>query len=278
MINFTDCTFLIPYRKGSQDRENNLVEILKYLNTFFYTNIMLVEQINKNDSTETEQKIKNFLNLKITYKKYFPENECFHKTKLYNLGLKDINTDIVIPYDNDILIPINQLTLARENLLSGYDYCYPFNQNYIEITKRLPKQRLDLLNTYNFDEYKKQASEYTKNLLNSGIKKGPPGLIRNCPPGGCILIQKKVYIEMGMENEEFCGYGPEDVERKNRLQKLGYSGNSILGDLFHIEHDHSDNDRRISTKHNNQIFSKVELMNKNEVILYYKEKTKNEIT
>jgi predicted glycosyltransferase involved in capsule biosynthesis len=193
---------------------------------------------------------------------------------LYNLGLNDINTNIVIPYDSDILIPINQLILAKESLLKGNDYCYPFNQNYIDISKRLPQQRLNLLKTYNFDEYKKEATEYTKNLLNSGIRRGPPGLIRNCPPGGCIFIKKEIYIEMGMENEEFCGYGPEDVERKNRLRKLGYSGDSIFGDLFHIEHDHLDNDRRISTKNNNEVFSKVELMNRDEVILYYKEKNK----
>ena len=70
-----------------------------------------------------------------------------------------------------------------------------------------------------------------------------PGIIRGCPPGGCIFIKKQVYIDFGLENEEFHGYAPEDVERKDRLHKLGYRGISIDGDLYHIEH-HTE-DRRI---------------------------------
>ena len=40
--------------------------------------------------------------------------------------------------------------------------------------------------------------------------------------GGAFLVNRVSYMEAGMENERFYGWGPEDVERVVRWDTLGY--------------------------------------------------------
>jgi len=74
---------------------------------------------------------------------------------------------------------------------------------------------------------------------------------------------------MGMENENFCGYAPEDIERKNRLKKLNYKEGIVDGYLFHIEHDLELHSKRISSNENKNIFHLLEKMNADEIKKYY---------
>lgn len=272
MLDLTDCTFLIPFKNSNNDRENNLLHVLRYLNTFLKTNIVVVEQ--KNNSVSNIFNVIKSLslhNLNIKYKDYDSgHNLNFHKTKLYNLGMKEITSNIVIPYDADVLIPINQLVQARDSILNeNYDYCFPFNQNYIEISKLLPKEREILLNDYNFEKYKNAASIQHQENSNRRFSK-IPGIIRGCPPGGCIVIKRQVYIDFGLENEEFYGYAPEDVERKDRLNKLGYKGTSINGDLYHIEH--QTEERRIASVDAKRLYTKISQMDASAIKDYYNQK------
>jgi hypothetical protein len=272
MLEFTNCTFLIPYKNSNSDRENNLLHVLRYLNTFFKTNVVIVEQKN-NTITNTLNIInsKQFNNISLIYKQYNSGHDLnFHKTKLYNLGMQEIQSEIVIPYDADVLIPISQLIEARNNIIfHGYDYCFPFNGNYIEISKLLPNNREAVLNNYDFETYKNSASFMHEENSKKRFSK-IPGIIRGCPPGGCIFIKKQVYIDFGLENEEFHGYAPEDVERKDRLHKLGYRGISIDGDLYHIEH-HTE-DRRIASLDAKRLYADISGMDINAIKDYYSKK------
>jgi hypothetical protein len=271
MLDFTDCTFLIPYKNSNKDRENNLLHVLRYLNTFLKTNVVVIEQKN-NILTNTLNIInsKHFNNIFLIYKEYDSgHNFNFHKTKLYNLGMQEIKSEIVIPYDADILIPLSQLVEARNSIKQGFDYCFPFNMNYIEISKLLPDDRETLLTDYNFENYKIKASckhEENSKKIYSKI----PGIVRGCPPGGCLFIKKQVYIDFGLENEDFYGYAPEDIERKDRLKKLGYSGTSIDGDLYHIEH-HTE-DRRIASTDSKNLYADISRMDANTIKDYYSKK------
>jgi predicted glycosyltransferase involved in capsule biosynthesis len=281
MENFNNCCFIVPFKYNwDEDRIFNLKCVLSYLNSVMITNIVIVEQhenIKNNFCSESINKI-NYSNLNIIWIDYINNNSCFHKTKLYNIGMKSIkpNVEIIIPYDADVLIPLNQMIIAKDFIEKHQiDYCFPFSGNYVEIAKIISSSREKLLKTYNFDEYKKYAKEYTDILYSQCVRNGPPGLLRNCPPGGCIFIKKQVYIEMGLENEDFCGYGPEDVERKNRLIKLNYSTATVNGDLFHIEH--TNTNRRSSNKNNYTLFSMLENMTKEQIINYYKQKNYREL-
>jgi len=276
MQNFNNCCFLIPFKNSNDvDRLFNLTSVLSYLNSVITTNVVIVEQHEniKNNICYDTIKQKNYCNLNIIWENHISSVSCFQKTKLYNMGVKYASPDvsIIIPYDADVLIPLEQMIIAKDYLENKkIDYCFPFSGNYIEVAKVIPDARQSFLKTYNFNEYKKHAREYTDILYSQKIKNGPPGLFRNCPPGGCIFIKKQVYIEMGLENEDFCGYGPEDVERKNRLIKLNYNTASVSGDLYHIEH--TVTHRRFSSTANKNLFDMLQNMNKDQIQKYYKEK------
>jgi predicted glycosyltransferase involved in capsule biosynthesis len=56
------------------------------------------------------------------------------------------------------------------------------------------------------------------------------------PVGGAFMVNRRRYIEAGMENEHFYGWGPEDRERYIRWYKLGYKVGRIKGPLYHLYH------------------------------------------
>ena len=260
MIDFTDCTFLIPFMNSCSDRSFNLKTILKYLNQHIKTNVFISEQFsNKHNIFPVDMNVNEYPNLNINHNKINIENDCIHKTKLYNIGISQIKTEIISTYDSDVLIPVQQMLQSKNALIElNCDYSYPFNREYIEISKRLPSERNLLLQTFNFDNY-----------LNSikTIKNIPVGIIKSCPPGGCMFLKTKVYIEVGMENEYFIGYAPEDVERKSRLEKFNCKNKNIDGHLFHIEHNTSK--RRLSCRDSVNLLQALNEMNREELKAYY---------
>jgi hypothetical protein len=107
MHDFKNCCFLIPYRKaGNEDREINLLHVLRFLNTFITTNVIIVEQIDlKVGEPKTLSIIEklNFTNLNVKYKIYNDKGQILYEksfildsTDLTEL-LKTLKTDDIYP-------------------------------------------------------------------------------------------------------------------------------------------------------------------------------------
>jgi len=54
--------------------------------------------------------------------------------------------------------------------------------------------------------------------------------------GGAFIANIKRYIDAGMENENFYGWGNADYERFNRWKKLKYKIHRSKGPLYHLSH------------------------------------------
>ena len=276
MHDFKDYTFLIPFKNDNIDRVINLNIILRYINNFFETSVCIVEQIDDhNHKTDINTLEFNNINIKHLVLNDKTNNERFsgiHKTKLYNIGISNIETNNIICFDCDIIIPINQMIISRDNMNNGCDYIFPFSQGYIEIIKSPDEYRKNLLNTYDFNKYNDYVFSRQKIVDSTPERKGvykPPGLVRGNPPGGCVFIKKTVYVDIGMENENFYGYGPEDQERKYRLEKFNYNTKIIPGYLYHLEHNISHN--RTSPIIYKKLFENLKHFDINQLKLYYKE-------
>jgi predicted glycosyltransferase involved in capsule biosynthesis len=59
--------------------------------------------------------------------------------------------------------------------------------------------------------------------------------------GGAFMVNREAYIDAGMENENFYGWGPEDIERVKRWEILGYKIKWISGALYHLNHPRREN-------------------------------------
>lgn len=68
------------------------------------------------------------------------------------------------------------------------------------------------------------------------------------PVGGGFLAKRKAYMEAGMENERFYGWGREDGERINRWKILKYRYVRVPGPLFHLTPERGLNSRFHSSK------------------------------
>lgn len=59
--------------------------------------------------------------------------------------------------------------------------------------------------------------------------------------GGAIFVQTNKYLQAGMENEDFYGWGLEDGEKHYRWLSFGYRIYRSEGCLFHLSHPRDQN-------------------------------------
>jgi hypothetical protein len=54
--------------------------------------------------------------------------------------------------------------------------------------------------------------------------------------GGAVVFDKKAYLSIGGENENFMSHAPEDAERFYRISTLGLKWGRTSGNLYHLDH------------------------------------------
>ena len=85
------------------------------------------------------------------------------------------------------------------------------------------------------------------------------------------FFRRSVYIEGGMENENFRAYAPEDKERYFRFTTLGYKVGRINNVVYHLEHARGENSW-FSNPHmesNLQEWEMISGMDKKQLMDYY---------
>ena len=109
--NLKDVTFIVPVRIESDDRLRNVITTLCYLNTLFDTNFIIHEHHNESIFFSTalpqieeycEGDIEN-----ITHSFFKTDEPLFHRQKVLNDMLMEVETSVVVNYDTDILLPKN---------------------------------------------------------------------------------------------------------------------------------------------------------------------------
>jgi predicted glycosyltransferase involved in capsule biosynthesis len=261
-INLSDCTFIIPIRIDSGDRTRNITTVLCYLLKIFNTKVILKEVDSKPLVQEyVIEKIKEFLDENeinnLTYIFEQSDSLSFHRQRVLNDMLMLANTSVVVNYDCDILLPIESYVSAYNSLLSKEsDVVYPYGHgNYQKQIFADDKLVFDFLN-HDFDlkilETKSKifASQY----------------------GFVQFFNRQVYIDGGMENENFVAYAPEDVERFYRFTTLGYNvGRIDDAFVYHLEHSRGQNSYFTNPhmKENNQLWEYLQRLNKKQLKTYY---------
>lgn len=141
----------------------------------------------------------------------------FHRTRYLNQMYRAAKTTIIVNYDVDVFLPVEQIALARDVIiLGGYGSCIPYEGRAYDVTH---------------DDLKKLIVD-NKALAEWG---GLP-MYLNYSVGGAIFFNKEKYKSVGWENENFTSWGYEDNERVYRMERLGCSFTKIEGPLYHIHH------------------------------------------
>jgi hypothetical protein len=251
-IDLKDTTFIIPVGIESEDRRLNTEITLSYLCKHLNTNIIIYECSKNSEASDIISRIdQKGSSIELIFK--YSDNPIFHRTMFLNEMLDQVKTSVVVNYDIDVLLEPNVYKKCSDKIINGSDLVYPYfwgdSQRRIfysgrdKIRESLELSSLDHLD---FDHCR---SEY----------------------GHCQFFSTDSYKKGGMENEEFISYAPEDQERGYRFKFLGYKVEWSDDYVYHIEHTRGINSSSSNPmmKHNNQIFSYIKSLSKEELIRYY---------
>lgn len=245
----TDVTFLSLIKLDSIDRLENILLVTDYINKHFKTNILVLEVDAYNNGILSRLLSRN-LNVSFI-ENYDP---IFHRTHYLNKIVKMATTPIISLWDSDVMVHKKQIedsvSFIRKN---EADFVLPYSGSFLDtsmIVKELYIKRKD----FNvFIENKNKMKELY----------GPN------PVGGALFAKQKTYIDAGMENENFYGWGNHDGERINRWNKLDYKVRRIAGPIFHLSHSRSINSVYHSNKQRELKIVELErlaMMSKSELI------------
>jgi hypothetical protein len=203
-IDLPDVTFLMVAKYDHPERAENFNLIIAWFRKYFNTNISICE-INGNKFE--------------CFKKYAHYERVdavkFIRPFMFNQLIKSSKTEINFLWDSDIYVPPRNIKNAVDMLRAGSSFVYP----YKDIFYLMPRTVIDLF-----------KATLDLSLINIPM---PSSFVSY---GGAFGFRKSAYMEIGLENENLSGYVPDDIERLERVVRLG-GGYEMVGDaLYHLEH------------------------------------------
>jgi len=257
-IDLSKATFIIPIRIESSDRLRNVITTTAFLLENFDTNI-IIKEVDFESVFEKEALpiLKNILDVDIDVNHIFEKSDLplFHRQKVLNEMIMEVNTEIVVNYDCDVLLPLYSYDESYQSILHHtHDVIYPYGegmyQKQVFATDEIVSQFLE---TGNYDYLNKHSNTNTSDF------------------GWVQFFNRQVYIDGGMENENFKAYAPEDKERFYRFNTLGYNVGRINDSVYHLEHARGENSWFNNPHMNSNMkeWEKIQLMDRDELIEYY---------
>ena len=256
-------TFIVPIRIESEDRMRNVITSILFLLENFDTTV-IVKEVDTTSVFEVDvlPQLKecsdNVNNLIHIFEQ--SDDPVFYRMKILNEMLNMSKTDIVVNCDCDIVLPIQSYLDAYNLILSGEaDLVYPYgNGNYqkqVFADDELVSEFLS--NECDFSILESKSNTWTSDF------------------GWIQFFNRKVYIEGGMENENFRGSSPEDKERFYRFTTLGYNVKRLDNFIYHLEHSRGRNSWPTSIQgnpymqQNFDVWNSLQSMNKEQLLDYY---------
>jgi len=256
-IDLKQATFIIPIRIESEDRLRNVITSIAFLLNNFDTNI-IVKEVDKT-SVFAEQvlpQLESFFGV-AKVKHIFEESDesLFHRQRVLNEMIMEADTEIVVNYDCDVILPIESYTLAYNGIMDGvYDVVYPYgNGMYQRQVNAEDSVVSNFLDGNDYGALNRVATEHSSDY------------------GWAQFFRRKCYIDGGMENENFRAYAPEDKERYYRFTTLGYKVGRIDNVVYHLEHARGENSwfSNPHMQNNNLEWEKINKMDKKNLMDYY---------
>jgi len=256
-----DLTFLMPCRIESEDRLRNVITSISYLSYYFPQSKIIIKE---SDSESTIQKnvipvIRNIFgkhpeNLHHVFEK--TDDKFFYKTRILNDLLLLSDTKIVYNYDVDVVYPISSYQTAYEMISNmQFDAVYPYGCGVYQYAVDYPVSLFESFIHSNFD----------LSVLRSN------SVLKPSVMGWGQMIDRQVYINSYMWNENFISWGAEDCEYYYRLQALGHKVGRVNDVVYHLEHSRTFNSHYHNPKFmdNHTLWQNIRTWDKNTLIKYY---------
>ena len=249
---------MIPIRIESLDRLRNIITVVAFLLDNFDTNIIIKEvdkeSIFKKDALPILKEVLDF-EFEINHIFEQSDDQSFHRQKIINEMIFESKTKVIVNYDCDAILPINSYLKAYELILNnGADVVYPYGQGMFQKQVFATDEIVSgFLESKDYSQLDNHSSLYLSDF------------------GWVQFFNRGVYIEGGMENEDFVAYAPEDKERFYRFTTMGYNVGRINDFVYHLEHSRTHNSwlNNPYMERNNKLWEDLQLLNKDELRRYY---------
>lgn len=219
-INNNQLSFVIPVRIDSAERERNLDVVVDLLSGMKGVDVSILE----GDKQPLYRLKKVYGNVK--YRFVEDHDPVFHRTKYLNVLLRDAQGAVVGVWDTDVAIPCGQISDAVKAIRTGRAVMgFPYDGRFYTLS---PEDSDRFVRDRSFERLDEQVE--TSHLAH-GLHS----------VGGAFLVNRKLYLQSGGENEHFYGWGPEDAERVKRMEILGLPVYRANGPLFHLYHPRKEN-------------------------------------
>ena len=243
-------TFIIPIKIESDDRLRNVITSICFLLDNFDTTVMVKEVDEQSRFVlEALPQILEFCDTIDGLVHSFEHTTAptFHRQRVLNDMIMEAKTEIVVNYDCDILLPVESYLSAYNSILDNEaDVVYPYGDGEYQYRVMADDELVSefLSNDFDFSILEKKSTKYDAKY------------------GFCQFFNREVYIEGGLENENFVAYAPEDVERFYRFGTLGYSVGRLNSMVYHLEHERTPNSwfTNPHMAENNEEWNKVQKM------------------
>ena len=246
--NLKDVTFLMQIRLDSIDRLVNLCASVGFLLNNFDTNIHILEADNFNSEL-----IKANVPSGICIDFIEDHDPVFHRTLYINEMVRKCSTSFISVWEPDVIVPPQQVIKTIDQLRAGEsDFVSPYEKNALETSSII---RTLFLKSGDWKVLEKHQLKMKKMYVPN-------------PLGGAFFANREKYIEAGMENLNFYGWGLEDGERVLRWEKLGHRFKRVPGNLYHLTHNRGTNSSFVTSEEREfkmKEYKKIQYMTKEEV-------------
>ena len=209
-------TFIILIRAESVERIENTLAVVLFLRRNIKEPVFVLECTSHNNGI-----LPRLLGQDIRYEFVEDHDPILHRTKYLNEMVRSVNTPFIAIWDTDVIVPPVQVKEAISLLEQGdADMVYPYEKKFLDTSPILRRSILQCGDVALLEQHTKKMKEMY-----------PPN-----PVGGAFLANRMAYIDSGLENEDFYGWGLEDGERYYRWQNKGFRIKRIPGSLFHLSH------------------------------------------
>lgn len=252
-----DLTFLIPTKIETEDRLRNIISSVSYLLKHIPAKV-IVKEVSNHPTFQFRAipEIRKYVDTSnLTYFYEESSEPWFCKSKVLNDLISASNTKVVANYDVDCILPLSSYHQAYDAINNDHaDVVYPYGcgiyQWKAEYDFQIYEEFINTLDTSTLDK--------RKSLSNSTI-------------GWTQFINRQVYIDSFMMNENFISWGCEDDEFYYRMSVLGNRIARIDNYVYHLEHSRTNNSWFSNPNFNNnyQLWNQIKTFDKNQLIQYY---------
>jgi cell division protein FtsB len=207
-------TVILPYcRTDDPDREQNLDITLRYLSSIGIKNLIISEHSKVSyERLLMEEYGDLFDSFKVISNN--SDKNIFNTSLAINRGVIESETSYFAIFDADCLTEKKNIDMAINLLDNGYELVHPFNRIIKDISDK-----------------EKFKEEYDFKTVKSKTQ------YRDMADGGIVFWNKESFIDIGMENEYFNGWGGEDNEILVRASLSQIKQIRIDDILYHLYHE-----------------------------------------